>query len=51
MDVLIAGGTTSAYVYSIISVVYGMVNTHFHSVQFFETSAMLITFVFLGKCV
>lgn len=49
MDVLIAGGTTAAYVYSIISVVYGMATPGYESVQFFEISAMLITFVFLGK--
>lgn len=49
MDVLIAAGTTAAYMYSVISVVYGMVRPGFESEQYFETSAMLITFVFLGK--
>lgn len=49
MDVLIAGGTTAAYVYSVISVVYGMARPGFESEQYFEVSAMLITFVFLGK--
>ena len=49
MDVLIAGGTTAAYLYSVTSVSYGMATPGFQSVQFFETSAMLITFVFLGK--
>ena len=46
---LVAGGTTAAYVYSIISIIYGMVTPGFKSQQYFETSAMLITFVFMGK--
>jgi Cu+-exporting ATPase len=49
MDVLIVGSTTSAYVYSVMSIVYAMAKPGFRSVQFFETSAMLITIVFLGK--
>eukprot|EP00040_Diaphanoeca_grandis_P024456 m.134367 g.134367 ORF g.134367 m.134367 type:complete len:1080 (-) comp29737_c0_seq1:132-3371(-) len=49
MDVLVAGGTTAAYAFSVISIAYGMATPGFESVQYFETSAMLITFVFLGK--
>ena len=46
---LVAGGTTAAYVYSVISIIYGMTTPGFESQQYFETSAMLITFVFMGK--
>ena len=55
MDVLVSLGTTSAYIYSTVSVVMcvargsnasedGMRDAHF-----FETSAMLISFILLGK--
>lgn len=43
MDVLVAMGTTAAYVYSIYLVLIGEVNL------FFETSAIIITLVLLGK--
>lgn len=43
MDVLVAMGTTAAYVYSIYLVMLGEVNL------FFETSAIIITLVLLGK--
>ncbi|SDN31073.1 heavy metal translocating P-type ATPase [Alkalicoccus daliensis] len=43
MDVLVAMGTTAAYVYSIYLVMIGEVNL------FFETSAIIITLVLLGK--
>ncbi|XP_076904127.1 copper-transporting ATPase RAN1-like [Bidens hawaiensis] len=48
MDVLVALGSTAAYVYSVYALLYGAV-TGFWSPTYFETSAMLITFVLLGK--
>ncbi|KAM0002917.1 putative P-type Cu(+) transporter [Helianthus debilis subsp. tardiflorus] len=48
MDVLVALGTTAAYVYSVYALLYGAI-TGFWSPTYFETSAMLITFVLLGK--
>ncbi|MED6223064.1 serine/threonine protein kinase Ran1 [Stylosanthes scabra] len=41
-------GTTASYVYSVCALLYGAV-TGFWSPTYFETSAMLITFVLLGK--
>ncbi|KAK4710619.1 hypothetical protein R3W88_005132 [Solanum pinnatisectum] len=48
MDVLVALGTTASYVYSVCALLYGAVSG-FWSPTYFETSAMLITFVLLGK--
>ncbi|XRB07415.1 P-type Cu+ transporter [Pycnococcus provasolii] len=51
MDVLVALGTSSAYVYSLISILHHM-NAHHTSYEHtdaFETSAMLLTFIILGK--
>ncbi|XP_024974245.1 copper-transporting ATPase RAN1-like isoform X2 [Cynara cardunculus var. scolymus] len=48
MDVLVALGTTASYVYSVYALLYGAI-TGFWSPTYFETSAMLITFVLLGK--
>ncbi|XP_022926513.1 copper-transporting ATPase RAN1-like [Cucurbita moschata] len=48
MDVLVALGTTASYTYSVCALLYGAV-TGFWSPTYFETSAMLITFVLLGK--
>ncbi|XP_061373250.1 copper-transporting ATPase RAN1-like [Gastrolobium bilobum] len=48
MDVLVALGTTASYVYSVCALLYGAL-TGFWSPIYFETSAMLITFVLLGK--
>ncbi len=45
MDVLIALGITAAYGYSVISLFF--INPHAH--VFFDSSAMLITFILLGK--
>jgi Cu+-exporting ATPase len=49
MDVLIAMGTSAAYFYSVGATIERMVNPMAMGVQFFETSAMLITFVMMGK--
>ncbi|PRQ30077.1 putative cu(+) exporting ATPase [Rosa chinensis] len=48
MDVLVALGTSASYFYSVCALLYGAV-TGFWSPTYFETSAMLITFVLLGK--
>ncbi|KAG0606618.1 hypothetical protein M758_9G155500 [Ceratodon purpureus] len=48
MDVLVALGTTAAYVYSVCALFYGAA-TGVQLPTYFETSAMLITFVLLGK--
>ena len=48
MDVLVALGTTASYFYSVCALLYGAI-TGFWSPIYFETSAMLITFVLLGK--
>ncbi|KAH7841138.1 hypothetical protein Vadar_026078 [Vaccinium darrowii] len=49
MDVLIALGTNTAYFYSVYSVSRAATSLHFKSTDFFETSAMLISFILLGK--
>ncbi|KAL4321278.1 copper-transporting ATPase RAN1 [Arachis ipaensis] len=48
MDVLVAVGTTASYAYSVCALLYGAL-TGFRAPVYFETSAMLITFVLLGK--
>eukprot|EP00887_Chlorella_sp_A99_P000377 scaffold13.g377.t1 len=50
MAVLVSVGTTAAYVYSLISVGYSRAHAEYESSgHFFETSALLITFICLGK--
>ncbi|EGC30713.1 hypothetical protein DICPUDRAFT_157536 [Dictyostelium purpureum] len=49
MDLLVAVGSTAAYVYSIISIILGIVNPEYEGMHFFETSASLITFITLGR--
>ncbi|KAI3466938.1 hypothetical protein Pfo_023601 [Paulownia fortunei] len=48
MDVLVALGTSASYFYSVCALLYGAI-TGFWSPTYFETSAMLITFVLFGK--
>lgn len=48
MDVLVALGTSASYLYSVCALLYGAY-TGFWSPTYFEASAMLITFVLLGK--
>ncbi|CAM6114505.1 unnamed protein product [Calypogeia fissa] len=48
MDVLVVLASTAAYVYSVSSVIYGAI-VGFWPLSYFETSAMLITFVLFGK--
>ena len=54
MDVLVALGTSASYFYSVISILHHHFAGHhasgeFEATDFFETSAMLITFILLGK--
>ncbi|XP_059643628.1 probable copper-transporting ATPase HMA5 [Cornus florida] len=49
MDVLIALGTNAAYFYSVYSVLRAATSPNFMGTDFFETSAMLISFILLGK--
>ncbi|XP_057511805.1 probable copper-transporting ATPase HMA5 [Actinidia eriantha] len=49
MDVLIALGTNAAYFYSVYSVLRAATSPDFKATDFFETSAMLISFILLGK--
>ncbi|XXG45303.1 hypothetical protein AAC387_Pa02g0419 [Persea americana] len=49
MDVLIALGTNAAYFYSVYSVLRAATSHDFESMDFFETSSMLISFILLGK--
>eukprot|EP01018_Ginkgo_biloba_P029282 Gb_13704 [translate_table: standard] len=48
MDVLVALGTSAAYFYSVCALLYGAISGYWLA-TYFETSAMLITFVLLGK--
>ncbi|QRV74488.1 copper transporting P-type ATPase [Ceratobasidium sp. AG-Ba] len=51
MDVLVVIGTTSAFIYSILAMVFAMFNPNpdYHPAVYFDTSTMLITFVSLGR--
>ncbi|KAK9673666.1 hypothetical protein RND81_12G182100 [Saponaria officinalis] len=49
MDVLVAVGTNAAYFYSLYILIKALVSTDFEGQDFFETSAMLISFILLGK--
>ncbi|KAM7525739.1 hypothetical protein LguiA_015641 [Lonicera macranthoides] len=49
MDVLIALGTNAAYFLLVYVVLKAAVSPDFESMDFFETSAMLISFILLGQ--
>ncbi|KAI0333930.1 copper P-type ATPase CtaA [Cubamyces sp. BRFM 1775] len=51
MDVLIALGTSAAYVYSVGAMLFAALSPHmeYHPMVFFDTSTMLIMFVSLGR--
>ncbi|KGL40974.1 copper-translocating P-type ATPase [Listeria newyorkensis] len=49
MDVLVALGTSSAYFYSLAEYVRQLVNPNVEAHYYFETSAILITLILLGK--
>lgn len=48
-DVLVSLGTSASYFYSLFSLAMCFFSPHYHPFVFFETSAMLITFILLGK--
>ncbi|KAK6272709.1 PREDICTED: probable copper-transporting ATPase HMA5 isoform X1 [Theobroma cacao] len=49
MDVLVAMGTNAAYFYSVYIAIKALSSDTFEGQDFFETSAMLISFILLGK--
>lgn len=49
MDVLVAVGTNAAYLYSLYILFKALTSNDFEGQDFFETSAMLISFILLGK--
>jgi Cu+-exporting ATPase len=49
MDVLVALGTNTAYLYSVCVMLYAVADSRFEGGNFFETSAFLISFIVLGK--
>ncbi|XP_073001087.1 copper-transporting ATPase HMA4-like isoform X1 [Typha latifolia] len=49
MDVLVALGTNAAYFYSVYICIKALTSESFEGQDFFETSAMLISFILLGK--
>ncbi|XP_031256938.1 copper-transporting ATPase HMA4-like [Pistacia vera] len=49
MDVLVALGTNVAYIYSVYIAIKALTSDTFEGQDFFETSAMLISFILLGK--
>ncbi|CAN1354745.1 Copper-transporting ATPase HMA4 [Linum perenne] len=49
MDVLVALGTNAAYFYSVYVIIKATTSYNFEGQDFFETSAMLISFILLGK--
>ncbi|KIK61759.1 hypothetical protein GYMLUDRAFT_42800 [Collybiopsis luxurians FD-317 M1] len=51
MDVLVMLGTSSAYFYSVVALIFAIFNTSpgFRPMLFFDTSTMLIMFVSLGR--
>ena len=54
MDVLVSLGTNVSYGYSVLSILHHHISSHhvtgkYEATDFFETSAMLITFILLGK--
>ncbi len=49
MDTLVALGTSAAYFYGVFVMVYSYFVPEFEGEVFFETSALLITFIVLGK--
>lgn len=49
MDVLVALGTSASYFFSVGTLVLELVDWRYHGRDFFETSAMLLMFILLGK--
>lgn len=49
MDVLVALGTSAAYFYSLAEAIKTIGSAHYHPHLYFETSAVLITLILVGK--
>ena len=49
IDFLVSLGTTASYFYSVMSVLLACMYKEFHGQHFFESSALLLTFVVMGK--
>lgn len=49
MDVLVALGSSAAYLYSLVTVLLCMFKPNYDGKDFFETSSMLITIILLGR--
>ena len=49
MDFLVSLGTNASYFYSVFSVFLACMYKEFHGQHFFESSALLLTFVVMGK--
>ncbi|MDL4839660.1 heavy metal translocating P-type ATPase [Aquibacillus rhizosphaerae] len=49
MDVLIAGGTSAAYFYSLVEGIIATINPSYMPHLYYETSAVLITLILVGK--
>jgi P-type Cu+ transporter len=49
MDVLVSLGTSAAYFYSVYGVIRSLIQTDYSADFYFETSAVLITLILLGK--
>ncbi|KAG7093698.1 hypothetical protein E1B28_007353 [Marasmius oreades] len=51
MDVLVMLGTSAAFVYSLLTMIFGLLNPtpDYHPMLFFDTSTMLIMFVSMGR--
>ena len=49
MDFLVSLGTSASYIYSVASVLLACMYKSFHGQHFFESSALLLTFVVMGK--
>ncbi|KAK1945850.1 Copper-transporting ATPase HMA5 [Phytophthora citrophthora] len=49
MDFLVVAGTTMSYTYSFVSFIGSALHENYEGHHFFESSAMLLTFVTLGK--
>jgi Cu+-exporting ATPase len=49
MDVLVAGGTSAAYFYSVVEGIRVLMNPGYIPHLYFETSAILITLILVGK--
>ncbi|RQM12157.1 hypothetical protein DD237_006398 [Peronospora effusa] len=49
MDFLVVAGTTMSYTYSFVAMIGSALHENYHGHHFFESSAMLLTFVTLGK--